>query len=73
MRGNWLHPGAVVVDAGYTHGPVRDVAFDEAVRVARLTAPVPGGVEPMTIAVLLDQTVQAAELQATGAAASDDW
>src|SRR5271165_4810125 len=58
VRGDWLKPGAVVIDAGYNVG---DVAFDEALgRASRLT-PVPGGVGPMTIAVLLDQTVTAAE------------
>jgi methylenetetrahydrofolate dehydrogenase (NADP+)/methenyltetrahydrofolate cyclohydrolase len=49
-----------VVDAGYNEGNVGDVAFDEAVERAALITPVPGGVGPMTIAVLLDQTVDAA-------------
>jgi methylenetetrahydrofolate dehydrogenase (NADP+) / methenyltetrahydrofolate cyclohydrolase len=60
VRGDWLKPGAVVIDAGY----VGDVAFDEAVSAASLLTPVPGGVGPMTIAVLLDQTIAAAEAQA---------
>lgn len=60
IRGSWIKPGAVVVDAGYS-GNVGDVAFDEAVEVASLMTPVPGGVGPMTIAVLLQQTVDAAE------------
>ncbi len=59
VRGDWLKPGAVVIDAGYD-GNVGDVVFDEAVSVASLLTPVPGGVGPMTIAVLLDQTVHAA-------------
>lgn len=63
VRGDWLKPGCVVMDAGYNEGNVGDVAFDEAVEVARLITPVPGGVGPMTIAVLLDQTVDAAEAQ----------
>ena len=50
VRGDWLKPGAVVVDAGYNEGNVGDVDFDEAVQVARLITPVPGGVGPMTIA-----------------------
>jgi methylenetetrahydrofolate dehydrogenase (NADP+) / methenyltetrahydrofolate cyclohydrolase len=60
VRGDWIAPGAVVVDAGYNEGNVGDVAFDEAVERAALITPVPGGVGPMTIAVLLDQTVDAA-------------
>lgn len=62
IRGNWIKRGAVVVDAGYNEGNVGDVAFGEAVEVARLITPVPGGVGPMTIALLLEQTVQAAYL-----------
>jgi methylenetetrahydrofolate dehydrogenase (NADP+) / methenyltetrahydrofolate cyclohydrolase len=60
VRGAWLKPGAVVIDAGYNAGNMGDVAFDEAVERARLITPVPGGVGPMTIAVLLEQTVDAA-------------
>jgi methylenetetrahydrofolate dehydrogenase (NADP+)/methenyltetrahydrofolate cyclohydrolase len=60
VRGDWIAPEAVVVDAGYNEGNVGDVAFDEAVERAALITPVPGGVGPMTIAVLLDQTVDAA-------------
>jgi methylenetetrahydrofolate dehydrogenase (NADP+) / methenyltetrahydrofolate cyclohydrolase len=60
VRGSWLKPGAVVIDAGYNDGNVGDVAFDEALARAGLITPVPGGVGPMTIAVLLEQTVDAA-------------
>lgn len=60
VRGAWLKPGVVVVDAGYNPGDMGDVAFDEAAERARLITPVPGGVGPMTIAVLLEQTVTAA-------------
>jgi methylenetetrahydrofolate dehydrogenase (NADP+)/methenyltetrahydrofolate cyclohydrolase len=63
VRGAWLKPDAVVVDAGYNEGNVGDVAFDEAVERASLITPVPGGVGPMTIAILLAQTVDAAYLQ----------
>lgn len=63
VRGDWLKPGAVVVDAGYNEGNVGDVHFDEAAAVASLITPVPGGVGPMTIALLLEQTVDAAEAQ----------
>jgi methylenetetrahydrofolate dehydrogenase (NADP+)/methenyltetrahydrofolate cyclohydrolase len=61
VRGDWLKPGAVVVDAGYNEGNVGDVHFEEAAEVAQLITPVPGGVGPMTIALLLEQTVDAAE------------
>jgi methylenetetrahydrofolate dehydrogenase (NADP+)/methenyltetrahydrofolate cyclohydrolase len=61
VRGAWLKPGAVVIDAGYNEGNIGDVALDEAATVARFMTPVPGGVGPMTIAVLLHQTVEAAE------------
>ena len=60
VHGDWLKPGAVVIDAGYNPGNVGDVAFAEAVERASLITPVPGGVGPMTIAVLLAQTVAAA-------------
>jgi methylenetetrahydrofolate dehydrogenase (NADP+)/methenyltetrahydrofolate cyclohydrolase len=61
VRGSWLKPGVVIIDAGYNKGNVGDVAFDEAIASASLITPVPGGVGPMTIAVLLRQTVIAAE------------
>jgi methylenetetrahydrofolate dehydrogenase (NADP+)/methenyltetrahydrofolate cyclohydrolase len=60
IRGSWLKRGAVVIDAGYSPGNVGDVEFDAAARRASLITPVPGGVGPMTIAVLLSQTVDAA-------------
>jgi methylenetetrahydrofolate dehydrogenase (NADP+) / methenyltetrahydrofolate cyclohydrolase len=69
VRGDWIKPGAVVIDAGYNPGNVGDVAFAEAEPVAGLITPVPGGVGPMTIAVLLDQTVDAAASQAAAGAA----
>lgn len=61
VRGDWVKPGAVVVDAGYNPGNVGDVAFEEAAARAGWITPVPGGVGPMTIALLLEQTVDAAE------------
>jgi methylenetetrahydrofolate dehydrogenase (NADP+)/methenyltetrahydrofolate cyclohydrolase len=63
VRGDWIKPGALVVDAGYHEGGVGDVAFAEARARASLITPVPGGVGPMTIAVLLEQTVVAAYQQ----------
>ncbi|HEX3841834.1 MAG TPA: bifunctional 5,10-methylenetetrahydrofolate dehydrogenase/5,10-methenyltetrahydrofolate cyclohydrolase [Acidimicrobiales bacterium] len=64
VGGDWLQPGAVVIDAGYNPGNVGDVDFEEAVERARLITPVPGGVGPMTIALLMEQTVDAAFAQA---------
>ena len=60
VQGDWIKPGAVVVDAGYHPGKLGDVAFADAARRAGLITPVPGGVGPMTIALLLEQTVDAA-------------
>lgn len=60
IRGDWIRPGAVVIDAGYNPGNIGDVEYAEASERAGLITPVPGGVGPMTIAVLLDQTLQAA-------------
>ena len=50
----------MVIDAGYNAGNVGDVEYAAAAERARLLTPVPGGVGPMTIAVLLDQTIRAA-------------
>lgn len=61
VRGEWIKPGAVVIDAGYHAGNVGDVQAATAANRASLITPVPGGVGPMTIAVLLAQTVDAAE------------
>ena len=67
IRGDMIAPGATVIDVGVHRTPdglVGDVAFDEAVEVAGAITPVPGGVGPMTVAMLLVNTVQAAEAQA---------
>jgi methylenetetrahydrofolate dehydrogenase (NADP+)/methenyltetrahydrofolate cyclohydrolase len=61
VAGGWLKPGAVVIDAGYYQGATGDVNFREALPIASYITPVPGGVGPMTIALLLVQTVVAAE------------
>lgn len=60
IRGEWIKPGAVVIDAGYNVGNVGDVEYAAAAERASLITPVPGGVGPMTIATLLRQTVDAA-------------
>lgn len=69
VTGEMVKPGAVVVDVGinYVGGsekPVGDVRFDEAKEVAGAITPVPGGVGPVTVAVLLRNTVAAARAQA---------
>lgn len=63
IAGADIKPGAVVIDAGYNPGNVGDVDFETARQRASLITPVPGGVGPMTIAVLLAQTVEAAARQ----------
>ena len=70
IQGEWIKPGAVVVDAGYNPGNVGDVTFAEGVDRASLLTPVPGGVGPMTIAMLLEQTVDAAFEQVNADAAT---
>ncbi|MDY0812656.1 bifunctional 5,10-methylenetetrahydrofolate dehydrogenase/5,10-methenyltetrahydrofolate cyclohydrolase [Kitasatospora purpeofusca] len=66
INGADIKPGAVVIDAGYNPGNVGDVDFDTARQRASLITPVPGGVGPMTIAVLLAQTIDAAARQLIG-------
>lgn len=73
VRGDWVKPGAVVIDVGInriddpTHPKgsrlVGDVMFDEVKEVAGAITPVPGGVGPMTIAMLMQNTVRAAKIQ----------
>lgn len=60
VKGEWIKPGAAVVDAGYADN-VGDVEFDSAAERAGYITPVPGGVGPMTIATLITQTLAAAQ------------
>lgn len=72
VRGDWIKPGAVVIDVGVNrvddpsdprgYKLVGDVAYDEANEVAGAITPVPGGVGPMTIAMLLQNTLRGAEM-----------
>jgi methylenetetrahydrofolate dehydrogenase (NADP+) / methenyltetrahydrofolate cyclohydrolase len=72
VRGDWIKPGATVIDVGINRLPtddgkgrlVGDVAFAEAVDVAAAITPVPGGVGPMTIAMLMRNTLVAAHRRA---------
>jgi methylenetetrahydrofolate dehydrogenase (NADP+)/methenyltetrahydrofolate cyclohydrolase len=75
IRGDWIKPGAVVIDVGIHHilsrmpkaraagkmVVVGDVAYREALQVAGWITPVPGGVGPMTVACLLANTLTAAQ------------
>jgi methylenetetrahydrofolate dehydrogenase (NADP+)/methenyltetrahydrofolate cyclohydrolase len=75
IRGDWIKPGAIVIDVGINRLPatpgvatpggksrlVGDVAYEEALEVAGAITPVPGGVGPMTIACLLQNTLHAAQ------------
>lgn len=63
VQGGWIRLGAVVIDAGYNEGNIGDVDLEGAIEPASLITPVPGGVGPMTIATLIDQTADAAARQ----------
>lgn len=73
VRGDWIKPGAAVIDVGINEKPdaskkkgyrlVGDVNFEEAVQVAGWITPVPGGVGPMTIAMLMKNTLRAAQIK----------
>ena len=61
VKGSWIKKGAIVIDVGINKtdsGLVGDVDFDEVSKVAKAITPVPGGVGPMTIACLLNNTVE---------------
>ena len=72
IKGEWIKPGAVVIDVGINRVPtddgkgrlVGDVAYDEAAEAASAITPVPGGVGPMTIAMLMRNTLVAAHRRA---------
>jgi len=73
VRGDWVKPGAAIIDVGINSVPdatkksghrlVGDVKFDEAKEVAGFITPVPGGVGPMTIAMLMKNTLRASQIQ----------
>lgn len=76
VKGDWIKPGAIVIDVGINriqvdvdgaskNRLVGDVDFDEAVRVAGAITPVPGGVGPMTIALLMLNTLRSAKRSAS--------
>lgn len=61
IRGDWIRDGAVVIDAGYNPGNVGDVELSAVIERCSAYTPVPGGVGPMTRAMLIAQTLEAAE------------
>ncbi|MDX1823811.1 MAG: bifunctional methylenetetrahydrofolate dehydrogenase/methenyltetrahydrofolate cyclohydrolase, partial [Thiohalomonadales bacterium] len=65
VHGEWIKPGAVVIDVGINRTPegklIGDIEFDAAKEKAGWITPVPGGVGPMTVATLLQNTVDAAD------------
>jgi 5,10-methylene-tetrahydrofolate dehydrogenase/methenyl tetrahydrofolate cyclohydrolase len=73
VRGDWIKPGAAIIDVGINSVPdatkksghrlVGDVHFNEAKEVAGFITPVPGGVGPMTIAMLMKNTLRASQIQ----------
>jgi methylenetetrahydrofolate dehydrogenase (NADP+)/methenyltetrahydrofolate cyclohydrolase len=73
VRGDWINPGATIIDVGINRVPtddgkgrlVGDVAYAEAAEVAAAITPVPGGVGPMTIAMLMRNTLVAAHRRAS--------
>ena len=75
VGGDWIKPGAVIIDVGINRVEVEvdgekkakligDVNFEEASEVARAITPVPGGVGPMTITMLMANTLRSAKLAA---------
>jgi methylenetetrahydrofolate dehydrogenase (NADP+)/methenyltetrahydrofolate cyclohydrolase len=70
VKGEWVRPGAIVVDVGINrlqNGKIcGDVEFDTARQRAAWITPVPGGVGPMTVATLMENTLQALEIRETG-------
>lgn len=61
VQADWIKPGAVLMDAGYNAGNVGDIDLEACIPKCSAYTPVPGGVGPVTIAMLMRQTVEAAE------------
>ncbi|MBO5077064.1 MAG: bifunctional 5,10-methylene-tetrahydrofolate dehydrogenase/5,10-methylene-tetrahydrofolate cyclohydrolase [Clostridia bacterium] len=64
VKADWIKDGAVLIDAGYNPGNVGDIDLKNAAAKSSAYTPVPGGVGPMTICMLMEQTVEAAEANA---------
>ncbi|MDN3019065.1 tetrahydrofolate dehydrogenase/cyclohydrolase catalytic domain-containing protein [Paenibacillus sp. BSR1-1] len=61
IQGSWLKEGSVVLDAGYNKGNIGDIDYESCYEAAGAITPVPGGVGPVTISMLLKHTVDSAE------------
>ena len=61
IRADWVKEGAVLIDAGYNPGNIGDIDLDAAAPLSSAYTPVPGGLGPVTIAMLMRQTVESAE------------
>ena len=64
IQADWVKEGAVLIDAGYNEGNVGDIDLENAAAKSSAYTPVPGGVGPVTIAKLIEQTVESAERKA---------
>lgn len=64
IKAEWIKDGAVLIDTGYNPGPVGDIDLENAIQKSSAYTPVPGGVGPLTISMLLEQTIEAAERKA---------
>ncbi|SEQ59316.1 bifunctional 5,10-methylenetetrahydrofolate dehydrogenase/5,10-methenyltetrahydrofolate cyclohydrolase [Piscibacillus halophilus] len=63
VKGDWLKEGAIVLDAGYNPGNIGDADYDTCYAKSSAITPVPGGIGPVTISMLLKHTVEAAQKQ----------
>ncbi|MGM8216142.1 bifunctional 5,10-methylenetetrahydrofolate dehydrogenase/5,10-methenyltetrahydrofolate cyclohydrolase [Bacillaceae bacterium W0354] len=61
VKGLWIKDGAIILDAGYNEGNIGDVDYEACANKASAITPVPGGIGPVTIAMLLKNTVEAAQ------------
>ena len=64
IKGEWIKEGATIIDAGYHPGKIGDIELGKAIEKCYAYTPVPGGVGPMTIVMLLTQTIETAEKKA---------
>lgn len=63
VKSDWIKDGAVLIDAGYNEGNVGDIDLENALQKSSAYTPVPGGVGPVTIIKLIEQTIEATEMK----------
>ncbi|TFB14683.1 bifunctional 5,10-methylene-tetrahydrofolate dehydrogenase/5,10-methylene-tetrahydrofolate cyclohydrolase [Filobacillus milosensis] len=68
VKGEWLKEGAIILDAGYNPGNIGDVEYETCYNKSSAITPVPGGIGPVTISMLLKHTVEAAMKQSNNLA-----